>query len=175
MFGEEMEEVKLVDRTLGPFSAGDEVELWKWDAEVLEKHSLVVPSKLFSVQDMRKLALLQERSQSPITLPADFYSIALDSFRDILSSEGRKAADEMKSALMSLVEIRIPKLVLLSVSSGSGFNLPPEEMVLINRISEEVDEWSRKFLNELKKIGEEVEKGGSGGTVPRNSTDEADI
>jgi len=169
-----LQELRLVDRTLGPFSPGDEAELWKWDAEVLENHGIVVPIQKISPQEMRKLILLQERNPGPIQLPKDLYGVVRDQIKALERAGNHKAAEELRSGLMTLIEIRLPKLILLSLTPEIRVELPPEEVFLLNRLADNVEEWSRRLVEESEKIGEEVSKNG-GGTVSRHPGDKANI
>jgi hypothetical protein len=173
-FTGEVQELRLVDRTLGPFSPGDEAQIWEWDAEVMERHGLAAPAQRLSPQDVRKLTLLQERSSTPISLPPDFYGTAAATIRSMLARGDERAAEELRSALATMVEVRLPKLVILSLSPDAIPELPSEEVFLLNLLSGIIEEWIRKVTDVGEKIGGEVERDG-GGTVSRHSGDEADI
>ncbi|MEM2874595.1 MAG: hypothetical protein QW567_01005 [Candidatus Hadarchaeales archaeon] len=172
-FTRDLEEIKLVDRSIGPFSRGDEAEVWEWDAEVFERHGIAVPARQVSVQDIRKMILLQERNSGPIALPDGFYREVRSRVENLRRAGDEKAAEELRSALMTLVEIRLPKIVLLSLSPEAAAELPAEEAFLLNRLAGEVEEWSRSVVD--GKFGEEVGENGTGRAVPRNTGDEADI
>ncbi|MCS7131166.1 MAG: hypothetical protein NZ934_00320, partial [Hadesarchaea archaeon] len=48
-------QIKLVGRQIGPFSAGQEVELEPWEANVFERHGFAEPVQKLTTAEVRKL------------------------------------------------------------------------------------------------------------------------
>ncbi|MGC8817177.1 MAG: hypothetical protein ACP5PX_05170 [Candidatus Hadarchaeum sp.] len=167
-------EVELVGRKLGPFAAGDEVELWLWDASTLRSCGFVDFLQPATVTEIRKLVLAEERGLDPLPLPESFYlSIAGQAFR-MLQEGKREEADELVSQVLLFLDARLPKLVRLALSNGVPPGLTSEERLLVNEVSGIIDDWNRR-LRRLFEFREEVGKNGEGRPVQYVVGDKADI
>jgi DNA replication initiation complex subunit (GINS family) len=167
--------VRFVGRELGPFAAGEEVDLWPWEAEVLERNGFVVPVQKTTPLEVRKLILSEERSSALAPLPEDFF-LSLSQEISALRRAGEvKKADELKEQALTLVEIRLPKLLQLSLSPESASGLSIDERFLVNSLADIVEDWKKKLSESLEKTGEEAEKNGTGGTVQHPAGIQADI
>ncbi|MGQ9788592.1 MAG: hypothetical protein ACUVQM_04745 [Candidatus Hadarchaeaceae archaeon] len=166
-------QVELVGRKVGPLVAGDEVELWPWDANALMNSGFVEFLQPISAAELKKLVFAEERSLEPLTLPDNFYiSIARNAV--LMSQEGKKESDEMFSQTSLLLDARLPKLIRLAISPDVPPVLTPEERFLVNEVSKFIDDWSRR-LRSLFELREEVGKNGGGRPVQYVVGDKADI
>ncbi len=150
-------ELKLVHRQLGPFEAGDEVELWPWDAAVLERHGMAEPVQKTASSGLRKLILAEERDMGLVPLSEDFYPSVTHDISTLRAAGDFEKAEELKNQTLTLMEIRLPKLVRLALSPD-GKSLPLEEHFLINRLANVIENWSERLSESFEKVGEEVEK-----------------
>lgn len=168
-------EIKLVMRQLDPLASGDEVELWSWEASVLERHGIVVSVQKPTSAELRKLILTEERSSELVPLSDNFYpSVAREILTLQIGGDIEKASG-LKDKTLTLTEIRLPKLVRLALSPEGRNKLPLEEHFLINRLAEVLDGWSRRLSDLFEKAGEEVEKNEHGGSIQHVAGDETDI
>ncbi|RLG57047.1 MAG: hypothetical protein DRN83_02770 [Hadesarchaea archaeon] len=171
----EVPEIKLVRRQLGSFARGDEVELWTWDAIVLERHGVAESVQKLEPAELRKLILAEERNLSIEPLPDDFYRLAAQRISILREAGKSKRADELREQILALVEIRLPKLLRLALSPGEALDLPVEEHFLINRLADTLDGWIERLSALLERSGEEVEKHEPGKSVQRIAGDETNI
>jgi len=171
----DMQEVKLVGRQLGPLTTGEETELWPWEAEVLERHGIVMLTLKPTFAELRKLILMEERSSGLAPLPEYFYSSVAREISTLRASGDIEKADGFKTQTLALVEIRLYKLVRLALSPGDIEGLSLEEHFLVNRLADVFENWGRELSESLEKAGEEAEKDGFGRPVRRAVGDEADI
>ncbi|MEM3453242.1 MAG: hypothetical protein QW835_06425 [Candidatus Hadarchaeum sp.] len=170
----DLPEVELVGRKLGPLAVGDETELWLWDANVLRSSGFVDFLQPITAAEIRKLVFAEERGSEPLSLPDNFYVSTASSLLSLLRGGRKKEADEIISQVFLLLEARLPKLVRLAFSPEVPFGLTPEERLLVNEVSEVIDDWNRR-LKRLFEFREEVGKNGEGRTVQYVVGDKADI
>ncbi|MDI6643003.1 MAG: hypothetical protein QMD95_03015 [Candidatus Hodarchaeaceae archaeon] len=170
----DMPELKLINRKLGPFEAGDEVELWAWDATVLERHGIAAPVQKPPISELRRQILAEERSIELAPLSEDFYSEVARNISTLRAAGDFEKAEELKAQTLALLEIRLPKLVRLALSP-EGKSLPLEEHFLINRLASVVENWTQRLSESFEEAGEEVEKNELGGPIRHAAGDEADI
>jgi hypothetical protein len=171
----DMQEVKLVGRQLGPLTAGEETELWPWEAGVLERHGIVMLTMKPTAAELRKLILMEERSSGLAPLPEYFCSSVAREILTLRATGDIEKADGLKAQILALVEIRLPKLVRLALSPDNLGGLLLEERFLINRLADMLENWGRGLSESFEKAGEEAEKDGFGGPVRHAVGDEADI
>ncbi len=171
----EVPEIKLVRRELGPLVPGDEVEVWTWDAMVLERHGVAESVQKFEPAELRRLILAEERSLSIGSLPDDFYRLAAQRISMLREAGESKRADGLRDQILALVEIRLPKLLRLALSPGEVLGLPVEEHFLINRLADTLDGWIERLSASLERSGEEVEKHEPGKPVQHIAGDETNI
>jgi len=171
----DMQEVKLVGRQLGPLMAGEETELWPWEAKVLERHGIVMLALKPTAAELRKLILMEERSSGLASLPGYFYSSVAREISTLRATGDLEKADGLKAQTLALVEIRLPKLVRLALSPNNLSGLSFEEHFLVNRLADMLENWGRGLSESLEKAGEEAEKDGFRGSVRHAVGDEADI
>jgi hypothetical protein len=169
------QEVKLVGRQLGPLTAGEETELWPWEAKVLERHGIVMLTLKPTPAELRKLILMEERSSGLAPLPEYFYSSVAREILALQVAGDLEKADGLRAQTLALVEIRFPKLVRLALLPNNLSGLSLEEHFLVNRLAHVLESWGRGLSESLGKAGEEAEKDEFGRPVRRAVGDEADI
>jgi len=170
----DLPEIRLVKRKLGPLVSGDEMELWTWDAAALKRQGVAVILQPMTASEIRMQLLAEERSLGLSALPEDFY-IAVAHNVSLLLSEGRKEeAKELVTQVLSLLEIRLPKIITLALSPEVPSGLTPEERFLANSVAETVENWTGR-LRKLLEFEEEVGKNGKGRSIQRVAGDETDI
>jgi hypothetical protein len=160
---DEVQAVDLAWRQLGPFKCGDEVEVWSWEAKVLERRGLAERRRI-TPTDVRRLIIAEERNPNPEKLPENFYSKVRDEVLSLRESGDDEKADELKSQTLALLEVRLPKLLRFVFSPEDSKEVLPEERFLINRLAFVLNTWGRK-LEKFLETGEEVDRGDSGGTI----------
>jgi hypothetical protein len=165
----EIQRIDFPSRPLGPWEKGEEAEIWHWEAKVLERRGLIERRRV-TPTDVRRLIIAEERSSNPEKLPTDFYLSVRERISDLHKSGGHEEADELKSRVLTLLEVRIPKLlkfVLLPEESGE---ILPEEKFLINRLALVYRTWSQK-LERFLEAGEEVNRDDVRGTIRHDSAE----
>lgn len=170
----DMPEIKLTRRKIGPFASGDEVELWPWDETVLERHGLVQTQK-YTPAEIRKLILMEERSSELAPLADDFYRSVAREISALRVAGDIEKADGLKNRTLTLAEIRLPKLARLALSPEGPRGLPLDEHFLVNRLAELFENWSKRLNWLFGESGEEVERNESGKSIQHVAGDEADI
>ena len=166
-FQENVDEIKLVGRSLGPFKEGEEVRVRPWEAEVLEERGLAVSVDDFSLVGVRK-RLMRERDSSQLRDLPDHFYLTVSCEIDKLRRDGNdEKAEEMEELLDSFLSIRVQKLAKMAISSSKPRNIPPEEEFLMNRVSRALEIWRRRMDSLLgKKSTEEV--GANEGEIRRS-------
>jgi len=156
--------VSLVGRQLGPFVAGQEVELEVWEVSVFEKHGFGEAIQKLKPIGLKKLMLEEERKSEPAVLRQDFYTSLLHTISDLRVKEQLEEIEELRSAVAAFSEMRLQKLVRLATSQMPSENLPPEEKFLVNRLAMAIEDWN-KWLESLFQKEEVGENGKFGGTI----------
>ena len=167
-------EVELVKRKLGPLTKGDEVELWAWDANILKKQGIAEVLQPTTATEIRKLVFAEERSLKLSPLPESFYSSVACSFLLMLQEDKKEEASELMLQTFSLLEVRLPKLIRLTLSPEVPSGLTPEEHFLLNNLAETIEVWNRRLRKSFE-LEEEVGKNGEGRSVQHVAGDKADI
>jgi hypothetical protein len=156
--------VSLVGRQLGPFVAGQEVELEVWEVSVFEKHGFGEAIQKLKLIGLKKLMLEEERKSEPAVLRQDFYTSLLHTISDLRVKEQLEEIEELRSAVAAFSEMRLQKLVRFATSQMPSENLPPEEKFLVNRLAMAIEDWN-KWLESLFQKEEVGENGKFGGTL----------
>ncbi|MEM1689434.1 MAG: hypothetical protein QXX33_00410 [Candidatus Hadarchaeales archaeon] len=152
-FLQDVDQVEVGGKTLGPFEAGERAELWRWEAEVFEEKGLAEVETI-TVTEIKKKILAEEMSDSLQQLPENFY----ENVRRTITSLIKKGNTDMAKSISSLFKIllnrRLTKLLKFVLSPEEDQNILLEERFLINQLSLFVEGW----MNELGEIpaGEEV-------------------
>jgi len=171
----EIPALRLADKQLGPFVAGQEVELEPWEVVALERHGMVEAIPKLIPVEMRKLMLAEERAEGLAKLPEGFYSLLAERISSSLSSGKPEEAEELRTMAGTIVELRMRKLLLFALSPESAENALPEERFLINRLASSLEEWEGWLGGVLKEAGEEVGKSELGEPVRHAAGEEAGI
>lgn len=154
---QDLPEIELVGRKLGPFKEGEEVRLRAWEASILEDKGVVSPKEVFSPTSLRKILIREEKSSQLENLPSHFYQSVSQKIEK-LSQEGEKEkADEIKETVISLINLRIQKIAKMTISSVEPENVPPEEMFLVNRLSQSLETWRDKLDQIFEKTPKEAD------------------
>ncbi|MEM2908343.1 MAG: hypothetical protein QXP65_04010 [Candidatus Hadarchaeales archaeon] len=171
-------QVKLVGRQIGPFAAGQEVELEPWEVNVFERHGLAEPVQRLTTAEVRKLLLAEERTAWVGVLPPDFYEMIPQAASSLREEGQLEKLEEFRAAIWSLVELRLEKLLRAAVSSADLGDLPPREKFLVNRLAKVIKDWN-EWLNDLfeEKVGGEAGERDEkfGGNIRDVVGNEADI
>ncbi len=172
----DLSEIKLVGKPLGPLADGEETQLEAWEAAVLERHGIVECFQKLTSTELRKLLLAEERESGLTPIPIDFYSSVAQKIEFARAAGQHEEAEEIQTQVLSLMEIRVPKLVRLAISPESVGSLPPQELFLINRLAVVLDSWSERLRESFEKVGEEVGRNEKNGRSVRHAVgDETDI
>jgi hypothetical protein len=147
----------------GPFEASDEVDVWSWEANVLERHGLAERQRITPTQ-VRQLIISEERNSVLENLPENFYFSVRDEISALHKSNDGAKAQELKSHVSALLETRLTKLLKLVPSPEESANIPPEERFLVNRLAAVFKAWS-KNLEGFLGTQEEADKGDITGVV----------
>jgi hypothetical protein len=156
--------ISLVGRQLGPFVAGQEVELEAWEASVVEKHGFGEAIQKLKLIELKKFMLEEERKSEPAALRQDFYTSLLHTISDMRVKEQMEEIEELRSAAAAFSEMRLQKLVRFATSQMPSENLLPEEKFLVNRLAMAIEDWN-KWLESLFQKEEVGENGKFGGTL----------
>lgn len=177
-FLEDFSKVKLVGRSLGPFSKGEETVLRSFEASVLENEGLVEPVEDFSSIGLRKRLISEEKSSDLGELSADFYLSISQEIGNLKERGDFEEAGKMRETMESLVRLRVRKLAKMAVSPAEIEDVPIEERFLANRLSRAFKIW-RKRLDQLFEESPNEEVGarekGFGRSVQGVVRDSADI
>lgn len=167
--------MKLVGRQLGPLAEGEETELEAWEAAVLERYGFAEPIQKLTLVEFRKLLLAEERESELTPLPDDFYSSIAQEIASARAAGEHEKAEEIRTQVSTLMEVRIPKLVRFALYPEGADPLQPQERFLINRLAAALDIWGKRLNESLEEAGEEVGKNEFGRPVRQAVGDEADI
>jgi hypothetical protein len=168
--------IKLVGRQLGPLAEREETGLEAWEAAVLERHGFVEPLQKLTPAELRKLLLAEERESELTPIQDDFYSLVAQEIAFARAAGEHEKVEEIRTQVVALMEVRVPKLVRLALSPESAGPLPPQERFLINRLASTLDNWSKRLNESIEEAGEEVGKNEEFGRPVRHAAgDEADI
>lgn len=151
---EDLSEVELVRRRLGPLESGEEVYMRPWEASVLERHGIVESTEKFTLVDLRKRILAEEKSSKLEDLPESFYQAVYHRIENLRIDDRRDRAKELDEALSALLDLRVQKLARLSISSANIEGLPFEEKFLANRLSNVISEWRRRLSSSFERSAE---------------------
>ena len=142
---ENIQEIKLIGRKIGPYNEGEDARLRPWEASILEEKGLVEPIDDFSLAGIRKLVMREEKEKSLNDIPTYFYTAASFRIRKLKQEGEGDKAGKMREAIRSLVSLRVQKLLRMAVSSVVPDDIPPEEAFLINRISQDLEVWRSRL------------------------------
>lgn len=171
-FLKDFPQVGLAGRKLGPFPVDTEVDVWGWEANVLERRGFLEIKNALTSGDIRKCSISEERASELEPLSEDFYLSLRNTVAAARAAGDFGKAEEVKNGAQALLDVRLPKLLKLALSPESFKGIPPEERFLVNRLASTIDGWGRKLG---KIIGEEVVKGEFRGALQHAVGSEAGI
>ncbi|MEM2866675.1 MAG: hypothetical protein QXM46_05390 [Candidatus Hadarchaeales archaeon] len=131
---------------------GERVELEHWQLRVLRKHELVEPLEQVGLAAVRKLLLSEGRQPGLQPLPQGFYVLLAEEM-EYLRSKGEESLEDLKKAVEDFLELRLQKLVRLSLFPSQAKGALPEERVLLEELSGGIEEW-RRWMTRRLKVGE---------------------
>lgn len=149
-------EVELVGRKLGPFKKGEEVRLRAWEASILEDRGVVRTEDVFSPTGLRKLLIREEKSSQLEDIPSHFYQSVSQKIEKLCKEGEKEKADEIKEAVISLISLRIQKIARMTISSVEPEEVPPEEVFLVNRLSQSLKVWRERLDQIFEKTHKEA-------------------
>ncbi len=144
-FIQDFPEIKLVGRKLGPYREGEEVKLRPWIASILESKGLVRFVDNFSLTDLRKRMIREEKSSQLEDIPSYFYLAVSQKIANLRENGRDEKADELEDAVDSLISLRIKKIADRAVSSTVPKGIPPEEKFLLNMLAHSLDIWRQRL------------------------------
>ncbi|MBS3815099.1 MAG: DNA replication complex GINS family protein [Hadesarchaea archaeon] len=152
---QEIPEIKVVNRKIGPLSSGEETFVKPWEAVILEQKGLIKPIEEYSLSGLRKRVLAEGRASDLKELPEYFYEGLTHKIR-LLKKEGKsEELEEMRDSLDSLIGLRVQKILRKAVSPTSVRELPPEEQFLLNQISTLIKNWEERLDSMFEKTPKE--------------------
>jgi hypothetical protein len=142
-----------VDLGEGPSSlrAGEERELEHWQLRVLRRHGLAEPLNPVGPTAVRKLRLSEARQPGLQPLPQGFYSLLAGEMEHLRREGGE---EELREAVEDLLELRLQKLVRLSLFPSQAKGAAPEERVLLGELGGRIEEW-KKWMKERLEVGKD--------------------
>ena len=155
---QDLPELKLVSRRVGPLVAGQEVEFEPWEVTVFERHGIVEPVQKLTTAELRKFMLAEERAPGLGLLPSNFYEMVAQRAKNIQTTAQPDEIEEFREAAGALAEARTHKLLRAALSPADAENLLPEERFFVNRLAMALEDWGRWLSGLLEK---EVENRGA--------------
>lgn len=159
----EVRPINLLEKRFGPFEAEEEVEVWPWEARVLERHGAVERRRI-APTEVKQLIISEERNPELEKLPENFYFSVREEISSLHRAGDHRKAKNLKTQTLTLFEIRLPKLLTLALSPEGAGEILPEERFFINRLAFLLKDWNQK-LERFLEAGEEVDRGEIRGTV----------
>lgn len=156
-FGKEVPGLKVAGYELGPFGSGDEADLPYWAARVFLRRGDGTGQAISAAEVRRKIVLEESRSELGELQP-DFFSLARENVLALRAAGKHEEAENLKSMVLKLVEVRVLKLLKLAVDPENANVEVPEEKFLLNLMGKVLDFWTRDLL-EFLELGEEVRGG----------------
>jgi|YelNatPaOPRAMG01_1025707.scaffolds.fasta_scaffold07896_2 DNA replication initiation complex subunit (GINS family) len=142
-----------VDLGEGPFSlrAGEERELEHWQLRVLRRHGLAEPLHPMGPTAVRKLRLSEAKQPGLQPLPQGFYPLLAEEMEHLRREGGE---EELRKVLEDLLELRLQKLVRLSLFPSQTKGATPEERRLLEELAGRVEEW-KDWMNQRLEVGKD--------------------
>jgi len=122
--------------------AGEEIEVEEWTARTLIRKGLAEFVEPLTIVELRRMILAEERERGLRELPQDFFlrlSLAIE--------QAGELRNQMKETVEELLETRVQK-ILANLPYRSE-NLLPEESVLVNLLSTELERWKEEMRKRL--------------------------
>jgi len=151
-------EIKLAGITIGPFTEGNEYEVYYWIAEELEKASIahfreeyLDASKLYKIQWTERVQTAGQTSK----LPENFYPqlrrcLGRLKKETTKNSEKIREYEKIKQLTLDVVNSRLKKIVsiasMITPTEQILKNLTEEERFLYNKLYKLINEWRSQIL-----------------------------
>ncbi|MHA1339958.1 MAG: hypothetical protein ACTSRZ_07360 [Promethearchaeota archaeon] len=156
--------IMILNKKIGPFLVGNHYHLEFWIAKPFIEREILQPTEEYKIdlQLIQKFAFNESRSRELKKLPESFY-IAVKEYLTILSKQTnlnysyKKRFRDVYSNTLDLITVRQRKILNLSQMKNTSKyyqNLTPEEKVLIENINNDLSNWRKFFLEDLRKIYE---------------------
>lgn len=136
---------------------GSEIELPYWIARRLSEEGYVEIKdlKTFDISYMTSLLWDERKSQTPLELDEDFYSIValqIDQLQKKGSAFVLRDKERMEALLKDIISKRRFKIIKLAQKAGDPSpyikNLTPEEYWLFKILREQLSEWEQSLVEE---------------------------
>lgn len=157
--------ISILDKKIGPFIIGNHYHLEFWIAKPFIEREILEPieDNKIDLQLIQKYAFNESRSKELKKLPNNFY-ISVKEYLTILAKQikineaYKKRFKDVYSNISDLLSIRERKI--LNIVQLDNFlhyyqNLTYEEKVLIDNLDNDLKDWRKYFLEDLKKIYEQ--------------------
>lgn len=154
-FIQNMPEINLIERKIGPASAGEEMQVRPWEAVILERHEFIQQMEGYTPAGIKRRVLSEGRASELKELPKFFYETLCHRISLLRNEDRSDEIESIKDALDSLIDLRIQKIMRKAPSSVPSKNLPIEEQFLINHISELIKNWKKRLDNLFEKNSRE--------------------
>lgn len=148
---QDIPEIKLVERKVGPFTKGEEAWVKSWEASIFEDRGLAKLKDDLSVVGLRKKLMREQRDSELRELPSNFYLTVSQRLEKLREKGDLEKVEEINDIINSLVSLRIQKIAKISLSSGSLDNVSNRESFLVNRLNQAKTIWRRRLDRLLKK------------------------
>ncbi|MFP4005247.1 MAG: hypothetical protein ACLFUR_00815 [Candidatus Hadarchaeia archaeon] len=142
---ERFSEINLVGRSLGPYAEGEEVLLRPWEISILREEGLVEPVEDFSTVGIRKRLMSERKSSQLEDLSSGFYQMVEMRITELLDKGENEEVENMRDVLNSLINLRVQKIAKIVASSISPKDMPPMEMLLVNKLSKSLAAWKERL------------------------------
>ncbi len=150
-FIEDFPEMVLVNRKIGPFREGQNVELRPWVAYRLEQEGVVNVVEDFDATEIRKKMIREEKSTELRDVSEIFY-LGVSEKIDSLMERGREEeAKELRDVSDSFISLRMKKIAEMAVSSSTPKEVPPEERLLSNLLCDSINTWRERLESSFER------------------------
>jgi len=144
-FVQDLPKMELVGREIGPHREGEEAEIRPWVAFVLEERGYIALDDDFSVTDIRKNLIREEKSPQLQEISSNFYLVISEKVKELEERGKEEEAEELKDVVDSLMSLRMKKIAETAVSSSTPKDIPPEERFLSNLLSNSISIWRSRL------------------------------
>jgi hypothetical protein len=146
--------IEVLGKTIGPFVTGNHYKMEFWIAKVFVKNKILkfVDSNEITIQKIQKIANSQSHASDFKKLDPYLYT-AINEYMDIITESENGSTRKFRdlfSNTQDLIAIRQRKILSLSqvnTSLGLSQNLSEEEKVLLEKLTEHVNDWKLYLLD----------------------------
>ena len=144
-FVQDLPEMELVGRKIGPHREEEETEIRPWVAFVLEERGYVTIDEDFSATGIRKNLIREEKSPQLQEISPNFYLVISKKIKELEERGKKEEAEELRDVADSLISSRMKKIAEMAVSSSTPNDIPPEERFLSNLLSNSLSIWRSRL------------------------------